>query len=182
MTMKRSPLGRRVAEDPRPPRPAVAGHARSLPHLAVGDHAAADAGRGGHSLLRAFPRALSGHREPGGRHRRRGARAVERPGLLRARAQSAPRRAGDRRTTRRRVPARLRRHRRVAGHRPLDGGRHCRVRVRARQPILDGNVKRVFARAFGIAGFPGEKKIESAMWRARSKSCRKRISKRTRRG
>ena len=34
----------------------------------------------------------------------------------------------------------------------------------ARHPILDGNVKRVFARAFGIAGFPGEKKIESAMW------------------
>ncbi len=34
----------------------------------------------------------------------------------------------------------------------------------ARQPILDGNVKRVFARAFGIEGFPGERKIESAMW------------------
>jgi A/G-specific adenine glycosylase len=34
----------------------------------------------------------------------------------------------------------------------------------ARQPILDGNVKRVFARVFGIAGFPGEKKVETAMW------------------
>jgi A/G-specific adenine glycosylase len=34
----------------------------------------------------------------------------------------------------------------------------------ARHPILDGNVKRVFARAFGIAGFPGEKKTETAMW------------------
>jgi len=34
----------------------------------------------------------------------------------------------------------------------------------ARHPILDGNVKRVFARAFGIAGFPGEKKIETTMW------------------
>lgn len=34
----------------------------------------------------------------------------------------------------------------------------------ARQPILDGNVKRVFARAFGIEGYPGEKKIESVMW------------------
>jgi A/G-specific adenine glycosylase len=33
-----------------------------------------------------------------------------------------------------------------------------------RQPILDGNVKRVFARAFGIGGFPGEKKVEAAMW------------------
>ena len=36
-------------------------------------------------------------------------------------------------------------------------------------PILDGNVKRVFARAFGIAGFPGDKKIETAMW-ARAES------------
>jgi A/G-specific adenine glycosylase len=35
------------------------------------------------------------------------------------------------------------------------GTRHC---------ILDGNVKRVFARAFGIAGFPGEKNTEMAMW------------------
>ena len=34
----------------------------------------------------------------------------------------------------------------------------------ARRPILDGNVKRVLARVFGIAGFPGEKKIETAMW------------------
>jgi A/G-specific adenine glycosylase len=33
-----------------------------------------------------------------------------------------------------------------------------------RHPILDGNVKRVFARAFGIPGYPGEKKIETAMW------------------
>ena len=34
----------------------------------------------------------------------------------------------------------------------------------ARHSILDGNVKRVFARAFGIPGYPGEKKIETAMW------------------
>ena len=34
----------------------------------------------------------------------------------------------------------------------------------ARHPILDGNVKRVFARAFGIEGYPGGKKIETAMW------------------
>jgi A/G-specific adenine glycosylase len=35
----------------------------------------------------------------------------------------------------------------------------------ARAPILDGNVKRVFARAFGIDGFPGDKKVEDRMWR-----------------
>ncbi len=30
--------------------------------------------------------------------------------------------------------------------------------------ILDGNVKRVFARVFGIDGFPGSKPVEDAMW------------------
>ncbi|MGI4858926.1 MAG: A/G-specific adenine glycosylase [Janthinobacterium lividum] len=32
------------------------------------------------------------------------------------------------------------------------------------EAILDGNVKRVLARVFGIDGFPGEKRIETAMW------------------
>ncbi|HKT97139.1 MAG TPA: A/G-specific adenine glycosylase [Paraburkholderia sp.] len=34
----------------------------------------------------------------------------------------------------------------------------------ARATILDGNVKRVLARVFGVAGFPGEKRVENAMW------------------
>ena len=34
----------------------------------------------------------------------------------------------------------------------------------ARSAILDGNVKRVLARVYGIEGFPGEKRIENAMW------------------
>ncbi|WP_118181007.1 A/G-specific adenine glycosylase [Paraburkholderia phosphatilytica] len=34
----------------------------------------------------------------------------------------------------------------------------------ARATILDGNVKRVLARVFGVEGFPGDKKIENAMW------------------
>jgi A/G-specific adenine glycosylase len=33
-----------------------------------------------------------------------------------------------------------------------------------RAAILDGNVKRVFARYFGIAGFPGLPKVEALMW------------------
>jgi len=33
-----------------------------------------------------------------------------------------------------------------------------------REAILDGNVKRVFARHFGIDGFPGEQKVERALW------------------
>lgn len=34
----------------------------------------------------------------------------------------------------------------------------------ARLPILDGNVKRVLARCFGIRGFPGESAVEAALW------------------
>ncbi|HVL75291.1 MAG TPA: A/G-specific adenine glycosylase [Noviherbaspirillum sp.] len=33
-----------------------------------------------------------------------------------------------------------------------------------RAAILDGNVKRVFCRVFGIEGFPGAKPIENALW------------------
>ncbi len=33
-----------------------------------------------------------------------------------------------------------------------------------RAAILDGNVKRVFARCFGVAGYPGERKVEEALW------------------
>jgi A/G-specific adenine glycosylase len=38
-----------------------------------------------------------------------------------------------------------------------------------RAAILDGNVKRVFCRVFGIDGYPGEKKVELALW-ARAES------------
>ncbi len=33
-----------------------------------------------------------------------------------------------------------------------------------RAAILDGNVKRVFTRCFGVAGFPGEKAVELRLW------------------
>ena len=33
-----------------------------------------------------------------------------------------------------------------------------------RRAILDGNVKRVFARHFGVAGFPGDKRVETKLW------------------
>ena len=33
-----------------------------------------------------------------------------------------------------------------------------------RRAILDGNVKRVLARAFGIEGWPGDKKLEARLW------------------
>lgn len=34
-----------------------------------------------------------------------------------------------------------------------------------RHPILDGNVKRVLARVFGVQGFPGEREVERELWR-----------------
>lgn len=34
----------------------------------------------------------------------------------------------------------------------------------ARAPILDGNVKRVFCRAFGVEGFPGSGAVEKKLW------------------
>ena len=34
-----------------------------------------------------------------------------------------------------------------------------------RAAIMDGNVKRVFARVFGIDQYPGEKRVEEALWR-----------------
>ncbi|HJV87976.1 MAG TPA: A/G-specific adenine glycosylase [Noviherbaspirillum sp.] len=34
-----------------------------------------------------------------------------------------------------------------------------------RAAILDGNVKRVFCRVFGVEGFPGSKPVEDALWR-----------------
>ncbi len=34
-----------------------------------------------------------------------------------------------------------------------------------RETILDGNVKRVLTRCFGVAGFPGERAVEQSLWR-----------------
>lgn len=36
----------------------------------------------------------------------------------------------------------------------------------ARNPILDGNVKRVLTRYLGIEGYPGEREVESKLWQA----------------
>lgn len=38
------------------------------------------------------------------------------------------------------------------------------IALRRRHPILDGNVKRVLTRVFGVHGFPGEKRVESQLW------------------
>ena len=41
----------------------------------------------------------------------------------------------------------------------------CVFAYGARAPILDGNVKRVLARHFGVTGFPGQRAVEEALWR-----------------
>ena len=41
----------------------------------------------------------------------------------------------------------------------------CVFAFGARHAILDGNVKRLFARRFGIAGFPGDAKVAAELWR-----------------
>jgi len=41
----------------------------------------------------------------------------------------------------------------------------CVFAFGARHAILDGNVKRLFARRFGIAGFPGDAKVAAKLWR-----------------
>jgi A/G-specific adenine glycosylase len=40
----------------------------------------------------------------------------------------------------------------------------CAFAFGARKPILDGNVKRVLARHCGVAGFPGERRVEQHLW------------------
>lgn len=40
----------------------------------------------------------------------------------------------------------------------------CAFAFGTRAAILDGNVKRVLARHFGIEGFPGERKVEQRLW------------------
>jgi A/G-specific adenine glycosylase len=39
----------------------------------------------------------------------------------------------------------------------------------ARRAILDGNVKRVLARHAGLAGYPGEARVEARLWSARKR-------------
>src|SRR5439155_3865321 len=75
----------RVAEEARTARPAVAAYARSVPRLAFRDHAAANAGCDGDSVLPALPCRFSRCREPCRGTGRARARALERAWLLSAR-------------------------------------------------------------------------------------------------
>ncbi len=124
------PARRALAAPARPPRTALAGNARRLPHLAVRSDAAADAGQHRARLLRALPRALPRRALARRRAAGRRARAVERPGLLQPRAQPAPLCAGGRGRAWWALSAQRRGARPAARHRPLDGGGDRRLRLR----------------------------------------------------
>ena len=164
-------------------RSAVAEHARSVSHLAVGNHAAADAGGTVIPYYRRFVAAFPDVRALAAAPLERGSAAVERAGLLPARAYAASCRA-------------MRRRRARAAYFPptartlatLPGiGRSTAAAIAAfacgeRGAILDGNVKRVLARHQGVEGFPGDAPVERiAVAARRGAACRRATSKRIRR-
>ena len=126
-------------------------NARPLRGLALGDHAPADDGRGGETLLRGLPRPLADDRRVGGGAGRRSDASLGRARLLCARPQSPCLRRRRRAPSRRLV---FRRARRNSGR--------CRASAPIRQPpsppspsasgavVIDGNVERVVARLFAI--------------------------------
>src|SRR5881394_1697319 len=87
---------RALAALARTARPSLAGHARSLWHLALRSHAAADPGEHGDPVLRALHPEIPDAAGPRACKRRASAGALERPRLLRTRAQPASRGAADR--------------------------------------------------------------------------------------
>ena len=52
----------------------------------------------------------------------------------------------------------------LSGIGPSTAAAICAFAYGARHAILDGNVKRVLARYFGVAGFPGDKRVEGQLW------------------
>ena len=164
----------RVAARARPPRSSVAAHARSVSHLALRDHAAADAGVDRDSVLRAISRGVSRRRRAGRSADRSRARALERSRLLPPRA--SPARGARRRSSREHGGAFPRDAATIA---TLPGiGRSTAAAIAAfafgaRSAILDGNVKRVLARHRGIEGFPGAPKVEAeAVVESPNRCCR----------
>ena len=156
-----------LASRARPPRPALAGHARPVPRLAVGDHAAADAGRDGDALLPALPRPLSRRRRAGRGAARRRDGAVERARLLRAAratctrcAQAVVERA------RRRVSARCRGHRARCPASAARPPRRSLSSASASAPRSSTATSSACSRACSAStGFAGSAEVEATLWR-----------------
>ena len=96
----------------------------------------------------------------------RSAAPVDRPRLLRARAQSASRRAAHARPARRRISAnRSMRSMELPGIGRSTAGAILAISAGARHSILDGNVKRVLARYYAIDGAPDEAATLAQLWK-----------------
>ena len=110
--------------------------AQCVSRLGFGDHAAADPGRDRDSVLRTLHGEISRRARARRCGDRRSAASVDRPGVLRAGAQPASRRAADSRSVRRRISARAGRGDVAARHRPFHRGRDTRAvqRRAARHP------------------------------------------------
>ena len=138
----------------------MAARPHAVPRLGLGDHAAADAGRDGDPVLRALHAALPRRARAGRGAARRGAAPVVRARLLRARAQPAARRAGDRGAARRRVPA-------------GDSRRSWRCPASAARPPARSS------RCRAASGTRSSTATSSACWRAGSASRAIRASRRS---
>ncbi len=154
----------RLARRAREARPAVAVRPHAVSRLGLRDHAAADAGRHGDPVFRALHAALSRCARARGRADRRSAAPVDRTWLLRPRAQPASRRAASARRARRRVPARVRAVAALPGIGRSTAGAILALATGQRHAILDGNVRRVLARCFGVEGSAAERVVEQRLW------------------
>ena len=139
-----------------PQGPALAAGPHAVPCVGLRDHAAADAGRHGRRLLRAFHGALSRRSRDLARakldevlHLWSGLGYYARARNLQRAAQVVVQRiAGE-------FPATLDEVVALPGIGRSTAGAILALSRGERHPILDGNVKRVLARYFAIDGFPG---------------------------
>ena len=109
---------------------ALAGRSSALLRLGVGNHAPADAGRGGHALFRALHRRAAERPRPCLRRRRRFDEALGGARILQPRPEPEKGRRVDRGKARRKNPARFRRTLVAARRRTVYGGRDCVHRIR----------------------------------------------------
>ena len=132
--------------------------------MGIGDHAAADARRGGYSLLRRLDGALSNHQGFGGGIPARSAGPVGGLRLLQPCPQLAPRRHNCHGAARWSTTARSGWFAHAAGHRKLYRWRDRFNRVWLGCARRGCNVKRVLARVFNVADAVDTRAGERRIW------------------